>query len=105
MEIIIQYVNTTLEQFDFSYCITVNILTYIIISIIIGKNINKNINTWIKRIILLLSIIVVGGGYYLSGTEGKILLNSSILAPVFWSWVMKPIFKHFNLDYKQLGLF
>ena len=35
----------------------------------------------------------------------KLILNSAILAPVFWSWVMKPICKHFKIDYKQLNLF
>jgi len=35
----------------------------------------------------------------------KLIINSSILAPVFWSWIIKPICKHYKLDYKQLSLF
>lgn len=99
------FINSTLEQFDFAYCLTVNILTYIIINIIIAKFGNDKVGTWIKRGVLLVCIILVGLFYNYYGIDKKILLNSAILTPVFWSWIMKPICKRFNLDYKQLSLF
>lgn len=105
MEIITNAINTTLESFDFAYCITVNILTYLTINIISSRLGNKNLNTWTKRLVLIFAIVVIGVLYFISGTNIKLVINSAILAPVFWSWIMKPIFKKFKLDYKQLSLF
>ena len=105
MEIISNIIETTLNSFDFAYCITVNILTYLIINIINTRNGNVDMKLWNKRIILVISIIIVGCFYYFSGSEIKLVLNSAIITPVFWSWIMKPICKHFKLDYKQLSLF
>lgn len=38
------------------------------------------------------------------GCYNKILFNSAILSPVFWSWVIKPICKYFNIDYKDINI-
>ena len=98
-------IDTTLSSFDFAYCIAVNILTYLIINIIISRRGNRDIGTWNKRFVLLCSIIIIGAIYIYVGNDIKLVTNSAILAPVFWSWVMKPICKKFKLDYKQLSLF
>lgn len=90
------------DNFDFSYCICVNILTYLIIKIIDDLNGNKDVSTWSKRLVLLAVILFTGVVYHYIGCDNKILLNSSILAPVFWSWIIKPIFKRFNIDYKSV---
>lgn len=103
MEIINNIIQTTLESFDFAYCIIVNILTYIIIKIIYDAR-NKAINKWQKRLILLLIILSTGVLYYLFGSDLKLLLNSAILAPVFWSWIIKPICSYFNVDYKKIDI-
>ena len=103
MEIIIDTIRTTLNSFDFSYCIIVNILTYIIIKVIDDKR-KDNLTTWQKRIVLLIAILSTGVLYYLTGSDSKVLLNSAILSPVFWSWIMKPICKYFNIDYKKVGI-
>ena len=105
MEIISNIIETTLNSFDFAYCIAVNILTYIIINIINSRNGNIDMKLWSKRIILVVSIIIVGAVYYFNGSDIKLIINSAILAPVFWSWIMKPICRHFKIDYKQLSLF
>ena len=105
MEIIYNTIQTTLNSFDFAYCIIVNILTYLIINIINSRNGNIDMKMWSKRIVLLLCIIVVGCIYYFNGSDIKLILNSAIIAPVFWSWIMKPICRHFKIDYKQLNLF
>ena len=97
MEILYNTIQTTLNSFDFAYCIIVNILTYLIINIINSRNGNIDMKMWSKRIILIICIIVVGGFYYFNG--------SAIITPVFWSWIMKPICRHFKIDYKQLNLF
>ena len=105
MEILYNTIQTTLNSFDFAYCIIVNILTYLIINIINSRNGNIDMKKWSKRIVLLLCIVIVGCFYYFTGSDIKLVLNSSIIAPVFWSWIMKPICRHFKIDYKQLNLF
>ena len=105
MEIINNLIETTLNSFDFAYCIIVNILTYLIINIINSRNGNIDMRTWSKRIVLLICIVLVSSFYYFTGSDIKLILNSAIITPVFWSWVIKPICKHFKLDYKQLNLF
>ena len=105
MEVISNIIQTTLESFDFAYCIVVNILTYFVISTINNKRGHKDISTWTKRVVLLATILSTGVLYYLMGSDTRILLNSAILAPVFWSWVLKPICKHFKIDYRQINLF
>lgn len=105
MEIIYNTIQTTLNSFDFAYCIIVNVLTYLIINIINSRNGNIDMKMWSKRIILIICIIAVGCIYYFNGSDIKLVLNSAIIAPVFWSWIMKPICRHFKIDYKQLNLF
>jgi len=105
MEILNAIIQTTLESFDFAYCISVNILTYFVISVINDKRGHKDISTWAKRLILILIILSTGVLYWLAGSETKTLLNSAILTPVFWSWVLKPICKKFKIDYKNINLF
>ena len=104
MEIITNIIDTTLNSFDFSYCIVVNILTYIIIKSLDDANGDKPVSTWTKRVILLIVILLTGTVYYFYGSNTKLLLNSSILAPVFWSWIMKPICSKFNIDYKSINI-
>ena len=50
----------------------------------------------------LIVILIVGTIYYYIDTPVKILVNSTILAPVSWSWVFKPLCKCFNIDYPKL---
>ena len=104
MEIISNIIQTTLESFDFAYCIVVNLLTYFVISTINNKRGHKDISTWAKRLVLLITILSTGVVYYLIGSDTRVLLNSAILAPVFWSWILKPICKKFDIDYKKLGI-
>jgi hypothetical protein len=105
MEIIYNTIQTTLNSFDFAYCIIINILTYLIINIINSRNGNIDMKMWSKRIILIICIVIVSCIYYFTGSDIKLILNSAIITPVFWSWIIKPICRHFKLDYKQLNLF
>ena len=91
-----------LNNFDFGFVISVNIITYAIVKII--ENINKK---KLKRIFKFLATSVVTIGFdfiFIKYTEidRQILLNSSILAPVAWDWVIKPICKLIKIDYKNL---
>ena len=103
-EIINNVITTIISSFDFAYCISVNVLTYLIIKFIDSLNGKKVVSTWSKRIVLLVVILFTGVLYNLIGCDNKILLNSAILSPVFWSWVIKPICKYFKIDYKDINI-
>lgn len=105
MEIINNILQTTLESFDFAYCIVANVLTYFIISTINARRGHKDMSIWQKRLILISVILSTGVLYWLIGSDTKVLLNSAILAPVFWSWILKPICKKFKIDYNDINLF
>ena len=102
MEIVNNILETTLNSFDFTYCILVNLITYIIIKAWDDLNGSATIPIWSKRFVLCLAIILVSILYYLTGSDTKLILNSAILAPVSWTWIFKPICKRFNIDYKQI---
>lgn len=104
IEIFNNTITTVISSFDFAYCIIVNILTYLIIKLIDSLNGKKVISTWSKRIVLLVVILSTGVLYMKIGCDSKILLNSAILAPVFWSWIIKPICKYFKIDYKDINV-
>ena len=101
MDVINNIINALISQFDFTYCVIVNIMTYLIINFMI-KVVGGNVVVPIKRIVLLFSIIVVAAIYYFLGTDIKVLVNSAILAPVSWSWIFKPIANKLGWDYKQI---
>lgn len=94
--------NAILDNFDLSYCVIVNIATYIIIRAIDEVNGNKDVTTWQKRIVLLVVVTITAIVYYAVGVTPKLIVNSSVLAPVSWSWVFKPICKKLGIDYKKI---
>ena len=104
MEYIKEIIDITIKSFDFSFCIIVNVLTYTIIKFIDSVNGINKVATWIKRIIMLCSVILISIGYYITGTDTKLIINSAILAPVSWSWIFKPICKYLNIDYKDFNI-
>lgn len=101
MEYISQIINTTIESFDFGFCIAVNILTYLIIKLIDEINGSRKVATWTKRSIMLISVIAISIAYYVTGNDPKLIINSAILAPVFWSWIGKPICDKLNIGYRK----
>ena len=105
IEIITNSIQTTLSSFDFAYCISVNVLTYLVITTISNRNGHKDLTTWNKRLILLLVIFFTGVLYILLDCDVKTLINSAIISPVFWSLVIKPICKYFKIDYRDINLF
>ena len=102
MEYISQIINTTINSFDFTYCLIVNLLTYFVIKIIDELNKNKEVKTWIKRVVLIVCILLTGIVYYITGQDVRLLFNSAILAPVAWSWIFRPIFKKLGIGYKEI---
>lgn len=100
-----QIIQTTIDSFDIVFCIVVNILTYLLIQFTTIINYKISDTPTKKRVILVIAVLLVGVVYYIFGSSIKLLLNSAILAPVFWSWVMKPILAHFDLDYSKYDIF
>lgn len=103
MEFISEIVNSIIQSFDFGYCIAVNILTYMIIKQF-DKRRKERLTTWQKRIVLAVSVLILGAWYYVAGSDMRVIANSVILAPVSWSWIFKPICAMFNLDYKKFNV-
>lgn len=95
-------IDILLENFDISYCVAVNIATYLSIKFIDDINGKKIVPRYCKRIILLLVIIVMAVIYHLSGVNSKVIIDSAILAPVSWSWIFKPLCSRFNIDYRKI---
>lgn len=96
-------VNGILSNFDFGFMFIVNVLTYIIIKVIDYFNGDNKVPTFHKRCILVLSIVTMTGIYIGVGYDNVIMLvNSAILAPVFWSWVVSPILKKLGVGYKDI---
>lgn len=90
-------------HFDLSFMLCVNILTYILIKVIDDLNGDKVVSTWTKRLVMIISCFAIAAGYRAGGYEETvILINSSVLAPVAWSWIFKPILKKLGVDYKQI---
>lgn len=56
-----------------------------------------------KRCVLVISIAAIISIYITAGYDNTIMLvNSAILAPVFWSWVVSPILKKLGIGYKDI---
>lgn len=102
MELIEKLLDLIISNFDFSYMITINVLTYIIIKGLDYLNKDKNVKTITKRIVLVISIIIVTISYILTDYQDyTVLINSAICAPVFYSWVLRPILIKCNIGYKK----
>ena len=101
MEYISQIINITIESFDFGFCVAVNLLTYLIIKLIDELNGSHKVATWIKRGIMLIAVIIISMAYYDTESNPKLIINSAILAPVFWSWIGKPICDKLNIGYRK----
>lgn len=96
-------VDGILSNFDFGFMFIVNVLTYIIIKVIDYFNGDNKVPTWQKRCVLVISIATMTGIYIAAGYDNAIMLvNSAILAPVFWSWVVSPILKKLGVGYKDI---
>lgn len=96
-EFAIGLISNVFDNFDLSFCVVVNIATYIVIKSLSGIK----ITTWRKRVIFLIVCFVSAIFYWKFGSEPKNIFNSIILAPVSWSWVFKPICDKMNIGYNN----
>lgn len=96
-----QIIDYALNNFNFGYVISINILAYIIISLI--SHISKQQIKKIIKILITCAISIIMFIIYklCSNIETDILINSTILAPVAWDWIIKPIFEKLKIDYNN----
>lgn len=97
-----EIISRILENFDFPFMISINILTYLIIKVV-DYFYKKRLSTLLKRVCLIVSILIMAGIYILIGYENKIiLLNSAIASPIFYSWLLKGLLKKTGIQYKNI---
>ena len=102
MEYIDIIVKQILNNFDFAFMFTINVLSYLIIRMIYSIKKGRYVTTWSKRFILMACTTIIAIVYKLGGfTSNAIIVNSAILAPVFWDWILRPILVKFNIDYSR----
>lgn len=94
-------INNIIANFDFPFCITVNIGTYIIIKVITDYKKKTKISTWNKRLIFVLFGLITSIIYCITGSDIKIIFNSFIIAPISWSWIFKPICDKLKIGYNS----
>ena len=97
-----QITDILLSNFDISYMLSINILTYIIIKFVDYLNGKKKLKLIYKRLILIISTTICCIIYkFTTEIDNYVLINSTIAAPVFYSWVMKPIIKKLKIQYNN----
>lgn len=102
MEHIGGIIDNTINSFDFGLVVSINIATYLIIKFIDEINGVNNVSTWIKRVVMIICTVLLSVVYhFIDPSEDRLIINSMILAPVFWSWIGKPIATLFKIDYKK----
>lgn len=100
-DIITTITSNIITNFDFAFCATVNVATYLIIKATIDCTSNNKIGTWTKRLVFLIISFIIAAIYWLAGSDIKVIVNSIIIAPVSWSWIFKPICDKLNIDYNS----
>ena len=71
-------ITNLINNFDFAYMFAINILTYIIIKTIDSFNGTRKVKTYIKRICLLISILIITILYKYNGYDNDIILINSL---------------------------
>ena len=89
-----QLTNLLINSFDFGYMFSVNVLTYLIIKTIDYLNGDKSVPTWLKRIIAVISGLILALIIVLMSGFTSSLLYSFILSLVSWDTVFKPVLKY-----------
>jgi len=102
MEYIDIVIKQIIDNFDFAFMFIINVLSYLIVRFVYSIKKGAYVNTWSKRFILMACTVAVGIVYWLAGYDKIIvIINSAILAPVFWDWILRPIFVKLGVDYKK----
>lgn len=102
MEYVDVIIKQIIDNFDFALMFIINVLSYIIIRLVYNIKKGRYVTTWSKRFILMGCSIFVAIIYKLSNyNKDIIIINSAILAPVFWDWILRPILIKLGVDYRK----
>lgn len=97
-----EIIDQVINNFDIAYMLSINILTYLVIKVIDYFNKYEKVKLIIKRLVLIICTIICCVIYKLfTCIDTQILINSTIAAPVFYSWVMKPFLQRINIGYRN----
>ena len=92
------------DSFDIIYILMINIVTYSLIKTADYFNGDKKVPVLTKRIFLILATVIMFCIYKYNDYDDVLkLINSSIAAPVIWTWVLKPIINKLKIGYKKDG--
>ena len=95
-------VDILINSFDYGYMLSVNVLTYLIIKVVDYFNGGKIVPVYAKRLIAVISGIILGVIIILSNGYSNTLLYSFILSLVSWDVIFKPIIKKIKgANYKK----
>jgi len=102
MEYVDKVINQIIDNFDFAFMFIINVLSYLIVRMVYSIKKGKYVNTWSKRFILMACTAIVAVIYWVSGYNKIIvIINSAVLAPVFWDWILRPILIKLGIDYRK----
>ena len=96
-----QIIDIILNNFNFGLIISINVLVYAIVKLtdFITKN---HTPKWLKIVITIFSATLLGFVYWKAGNiTNDVILSSCISAPLIWDWIIKPIAKKLNIDYRE----
>lgn len=97
-----QIINQLIANFDFGLMFILNVVTYVVIKLTDEINKDKIVTTWQKRIIFVCASLIIGCVYYfLSDVKPIVIIDSTIVAPIAWSWLAKPIAIKLGIDYRK----
>lgn len=97
-----EIIDQVINNFDIAYMLSINILTYLVIKVIDYFNKYEKVKLIIKRLVLIICTIICCVVYkFFTYIDTQILINSTIAAPVFYSWVMKPFLQRINIGYRR----
>lgn len=96
-----EIINYTILNFNFGIIISINVLAYLVIQLI-GYFAKKKINKGVKIVVTCVCSICMFLLYgEISDIAKDVLVNSTIIAPISWDWIIKPIAKKLNIDYRE----
>lgn len=97
-----EIIDQVINNFDIAYMLSINILTYLVIKVIDYFNKYEKVKLIIKRLVLIICTIICCVVYkFFTNIDTQILINSTIAAPVFYSWIMKPFLQRINIGYRR----
>ena len=90
-----------IANFDFAFMFIINVLVYLVIKLVSAIAKTKPVTKKQKRFILVVCTVLIAIVYKWSGYDSNIsLINSAILAPVFYSWVLRPLLIKLRIEHK-----